>query len=201
MICPACGRTLSEQTVGALVERVGRPSESAGEALVDIERPGDQRRSEREADMPEVHRRRRDDAALHERQAGREHGSGPSAGASGSTQASYVRSGPSSRARQSAARRPRPTSRSSSTAHPRRNAREPRPSSPDRRSSPAHSGSSARATTSPASSAGVRFSTDPACRLSTLKATRGVSSAGRAPALQAGGRRFDPGTLHYKSPA
>jgi hypothetical protein len=25
---------------------------------------------------------------------------------------------------------------------------------------------------------------------------RGVSSAGRAPALQAGGRRFDPGTLH-----
>ena len=27
-------------------------------------------------------------------------------------------------------------------------------------------------------------------------ALRGVSSAGRAPALQAGGRRFDPGTLH-----
>jgi hypothetical protein len=27
-------------------------------------------------------------------------------------------------------------------------------------------------------------------------ARRGVSSAGRAPALQAGGRRFDPGTLH-----
>ena len=26
----------------------------------------------------------------------------------------------------------------------------------------------------------------------------GVSSAGRAPALQAGGHRFDPGTLHYK---
>ena len=25
---------------------------------------------------------------------------------------------------------------------------------------------------------------------------RGVSSAGRAPALQAGGHRFDPGTLH-----
>ena len=30
---------------------------------------------------------------------------------------------------------------------------------------------------------------------STMR-TRGVSSAGRAPALQAGGRRFDPGTLH-----
>jgi hypothetical protein len=29
-----------------------------------------------------------------------------------------------------------------------------------------------------------------------LSARRGVSSAGRAPALQAGGRRFDPGTLH-----
>ena len=28
--------------------------------------------------------------------------------------------------------------------------------------------------------------------------TRGVSSAGRAPALQAGGHRFDPGTLHQK---
>ena len=28
--------------------------------------------------------------------------------------------------------------------------------------------------------------------------TRGVSSAGRAPALQAGGHRFDPGTLHHK---
>jgi hypothetical protein len=27
---------------------------------------------------------------------------------------------------------------------------------------------------------------------------RGVSSAGRAPALQAGGHRFDPGTLHRK---
>ena len=27
---------------------------------------------------------------------------------------------------------------------------------------------------------------------------RGVSSAGRAPALQAGGHRFDPGTLHFK---
>ena len=26
----------------------------------------------------------------------------------------------------------------------------------------------------------------------------GVSSAGRAPALQAGGHRFDPGTLHHK---
>ena len=26
----------------------------------------------------------------------------------------------------------------------------------------------------------------------------GVSSAGRAPALQAGGHRFDPGTLHQR---
>src|SRR3954453_11876341 len=29
-----------------------------------------------------------------------------------------------------------------------------------------------------------------------LTGSRGVSSAGRAPALQAGGHRFDPGTLH-----
>ena len=34
------------------------------------------------------------------------------------------------------------------------------------------------------------------CTGSTLRGARGVSSAGRAPALQAGGRRFDPGTLH-----
>ena len=27
----------------------------------------------------------------------------------------------------------------------------------------------------------------------------GVSSAGRAPALQAGGHRFDPGTLHQEA--
>ena len=33
-------------------------------------------------------------------------------------------------------------------------------------------------------------------RASTLRALRGVSSAGRAPPLQGGGRRFDPGTLH-----
>ena len=31
--------------------------------------------------------------------------------------------------------------------------------------------------------------------------SRGVSSAGRAPALQAGGRRFDPGTLHDREAA
>ena len=30
---------------------------------------------------------------------------------------------------------------------------------------------------------------------------RGVSSAGRAPPLQGGGRRFDPGTLHRRTPA
>ena len=33
------------------------------------------------------------------------------------------------------------------------------------------------------------------------KHTRGVSSAGRAPALQAGGHRFDPDTLHQAFPA
>ena len=31
---------------------------------------------------------------------------------------------------------------------------------------------------------------------STLSEERGVSSAGRAPPLQGGGHRFDPGTLH-----
>ena len=34
-----------------------------------------------------------------------------------------------------------------------------------------------------------------------LEAPRGHSSDGRAPALQAGGRRFDPGWLHQKAPA
>ena len=29
---------------------------------------------------------------------------------------------------------------------------------------------------------------------------RGLSSAGRAPALQAGGHRFDPGRLHFRKP-
>ena len=32
-----------------------------------------------------------------------------------------------------------------------------------------------------------------------VSTTWGVSSAGRAPALQAGGHRFDPGTLHQRS--
>ena len=36
------------------------------------------------------------------------------------------------------------------------------------------------------------------CTLKMVKTLRGVSSAGRAPALQAGGHRFDPGTLHHK---
>ena len=31
---------------------------------------------------------------------------------------------------------------------------------------------------------------------SSLRLTRGISSAGRAPALQAGGQRFDPAMLH-----
>ena len=37
----------------------------------------------------------------------------------------------------------------------------------------------------------------PAVAAARLSAARGVSSAGRAPALQAGGHRFDPGTLHF----
>src|SRR5438876_2391836 len=32
-----------------------------------------------------------------------------------------------------------------------------------------------------------------------LRGLRGHSSAGRAPALQAGGHRFDPGWLHWRS--
>ena len=39
----------------------------------------------------------------------------------------------------------------------------------------------------------VRVHFGPPLQLNTLW---GVSSAGRAPALQAGGHRFDPGTLH-----
>ena len=34
----------------------------------------------------------------------------------------------------------------------------------------------------------------------TLKMVWGYSSAGRAPALQAGGRRFDPDYLHQNGP-
>jgi hypothetical protein len=34
---------------------------------------------------------------------------------------------------------------------------------------------------------------------STIRSSRGFSSAGRAPALQAGGRRFDPVNLHHDS--
>src|SRR5215218_2077308 len=37
----------------------------------------------------------------------------------------------------------------------------------------------------------------PVCGLLYTAPRRGVSSAGRAPALQAGGHRFDPGTLHF----
>ena len=36
------------------------------------------------------------------------------------------------------------------------------------------------------------------CRLSSVLVDRGRSSAGRAPALQAGGHRFDPGRLHQE---
>ncbi len=34
-------------------------------------------------------------------------------------------------------------------------------------------------------------------RTKAKKSERGISSAGRAPALQAGGRRFDPVILHH----
>ena len=40
---------------------------------------------------------------------------------------------------------------------------------------------------------------NPPCRLAYTSAARGVSSAGRASALQAEGHRFDPGTLHSHS--
>src|SRR5215211_1010035 len=40
----------------------------------------------------------------------------------------------------------------------------------------------------------------PVCGLLYTAPQRGVSSAGRAPALQAGGHRFDPGTLHSERP-
>jgi hypothetical protein len=33
---------------------------------------------------------------------------------------------------------------------------------------------------------------------SLIRLTRGISSAGRAPALQAGGQRFDPAMLHQR---
>ena len=42
----------------------------------------------------------------------------------------------------------------------------------------------------------VRVHFGPPLQLNTLW---GVSSAGRAPALQAGGHRFDPGTLHHSN--
>ena len=49
----------------------------------------------------------------------------------------------------------------------------------------------------PARPPGTRSARQPrAGRASTLRPPRGVSSAGRAPPLQGGGRRFDPGTLH-----
>jgi hypothetical protein len=39
----------------------------------------------------------------------------------------------------------------------------------------------------------------PSVDTATVRATRAVSSAGRAPALQAGGRRFDPVTAHVEA--
>jgi hypothetical protein len=42
----------------------------------------------------------------------------------------------------------------------------------------------------------VQILPDPPVLPRTVRAVRGHSSAGRAPALQAGGRRFDPGWLH-----
>ena len=43
----------------------------------------------------------------------------------------------------------------------------------------------------------VRIHPDPPTEFSSKRGTRGHSSAGRAPALQAGGHRFDPGWLHH----
>jgi hypothetical protein len=42
----------------------------------------------------------------------------------------------------------------------------------------------------------VQLLPDPPVLPNVARAVRGHSSAGRAPALQAGGRRFDPGWLH-----
>jgi hypothetical protein len=42
----------------------------------------------------------------------------------------------------------------------------------------------------------VRHRFEPVANSLNSKFARGHSSAGRAPALQAGGRRFDPGWLH-----
>ena len=42
----------------------------------------------------------------------------------------------------------------------------------------------------------VRAQLDPPRFHNDLEDSRGISSAGRAPALQAGGRRFDPVILH-----
>jgi hypothetical protein len=39
----------------------------------------------------------------------------------------------------------------------------------------------------------------PSVDTATVRGTRAVSSAGRAPALQAGGRRFDPVTAHVEA--
>ena len=43
------------------------------------------------------------------------------------------------------------------------------------------------------------LSAKPEARDMELAATRGFSSAGRAPALQAGGQRFEPANLHLLS--
>jgi hypothetical protein len=43
----------------------------------------------------------------------------------------------------------------------------------------------------------VRIHPDPPTEYSGERRSRGHSSAGRAPALQAGGHRFDPGWLHH----
>ena len=43
----------------------------------------------------------------------------------------------------------------------------------------------------------VRAQLDPPNFQCLVRGSRGISSAGRAPALQAGGRRFDPVILHH----
>ncbi len=86
-------------------------------------------------------------------------------------------------------RRPRSRSSGRSTAS----------SEPVSASASATRSSSAHATKSVSSARPRTDPTDAAVPLKMGRA-RGVSSAGRAPALQAGGHRFDPGTLQRERP-
>src|SRR5919204_2442545 len=55
-----------------------------------------------------------------------------------------------------------------------------------------------RARAGPRPAAAAAAASRPSLARGYTASTRGVSSAGRAPALQAGGHRFDPGTLHLQ---